>query len=265
LSPDEKSVAVCRTETGTGRDVWIFDVPAGTSRRLTFDPHDECGQTWSADGTRIAFFSDRRGVREIYQKAADGSGEDELLVESRDFPLHVEDWSADGRFLVLNSPRSRTSLDLLIAPLRPSQERMPIPFQASAAVEHHGKFSPNGRWIVYCSSESGRPEIYVRDFTPQGRPGPGKWQISKAGGWVTRWRRDGKEILYATGETILSVAVQGKGPLFEPGAATPIGATLALPREAFDVTRDGQRLLTLVPLKSHEPIRVLVNWLPSER
>ena len=234
--PDEKSVAVCRVESATNRDIWILDVASGASRRLTFDPHDDCGPTWSPDGKRIAFFSDRRGVREIYQKPADGSGDDELLVASKDFPLHIEDWSADGRFLVLNSPRPRTKLDLFLVPLEPPGERKPIPFLATEALEHRGHISPNGRWIVYCSSESQqRPEIYVRDLTPQGQPGPGKWQISNAGGWVTRWRRDGKEILYATnaaGSHIVSVAVKTDGPIFEPGVPTPLGVTVSVPSGA---------------------------------
>jgi Tol biopolymer transport system component len=264
LSPDERSVAVCRAESATNRDIWVLDVASGASRRLTFDPHDDCGPTWSPDGKRIAFFSDRRGVREIYQKSADGSSEDELLVASLDFPLHLEDWSADGRFLVLNSPRPRTRLDLFLVSLEPPGARKPIPFLDTEALEHRGHISPNGRWIVYCSSASDRPEIYVRDLTAQGRPGPGTWQISNAGGWVTRWRRDGKEILYATdapGSRIVSVAVRPTGPTFEPGPPTPLGVTVGVPGDFFDVTRDGQRLLVPVPIKAHEPIRVLVNWL----
>ena len=46
------------------------------------------------------------------------------------------------------------------------------------ATEGAGRFSPDGRWLVYASDESGRPEIYVQPF-----PGPGgKWQISTDGG-----------------------------------------------------------------------------------
>jgi eukaryotic-like serine/threonine-protein kinase len=266
LSPDEKSVAVCRAESPTNRDLWIIDVALGASRRLTFDPHDDCGSAWSPDGKRVAFFSDRRGVREIYVKPADGSGEDELMVASQDFPLHLEDWSADGRFLVLNSPRPRHQNDLFLVPLSPAGERKAIPFLATEANEHKGRISPNGRWIVYSAIESGRPpEVYVRDLTPTGQPGAGRWQISNAGGWTTRWRRDGKEILYASftgGSPIVSVAVNPDAPSFAPGVPTPLGVTVSAPGESFDVTRDGQRLLVPVRLKSHEPIRVLVNWLP---
>ena len=47
-------------------------------------------------------------------------------------------------------------------------------------------FSPDGRFLVYASNESGRNEVYVQSF-----PGPGRtWQISTAGGDEPRWRRD---------------------------------------------------------------------------
>ena len=74
------------TNMNNRRDIWTLDVARGTSRRLTFDPADDCGPAWSPDGSRIAFFSDRRGVREIYRKPANGSGDDELLLASKDEP-----------------------------------------------------------------------------------------------------------------------------------------------------------------------------------
>ena len=65
------------------RDIWIFDLLSGTRTRLTFDPADDLDSVWSPDGTRIAFSSDRLGQRDIYQKLADGSGQEELLLEAR--------------------------------------------------------------------------------------------------------------------------------------------------------------------------------------
>ena len=191
LSPDEKSVAVCRTDPVTNvhnrRDIWILDVARGTSRRLTFDPADDCGPAWSPDGSRIAFFSDRRGVREIYQKAANGSGDDELLLASKDQSATAtsEDWSADGRFLVYNSPD---------AP-RPQQRPLPAAHVSGRGAEadhlsrdrgprahgHDRSQRPVDRLSV--RRVRGRGEIYVSELSPRGRAGPGKWQVSTGGGW----------------------------------------------------------------------------------
>jgi hypothetical protein len=56
--------------------------------------------------------------------------------------------------------------------------------------EDSAQFSPDGRWIVYESNESGRFEVYVQALpTPRG-----KWQVSIGGGTLRRWRPDGKEL-----------------------------------------------------------------------
>ena len=217
LSPDGKSVAICREESATNADIWILDAASGAGRRLTFDPHYDCSPTWSPDGSRIAFRSDRRGVPEIYQKRADGSGDDDLLLASKDYPLIVTDWSADGRFLVYSSPRPRNLNDLFLVPVSLAAERKPIPFLATEALEDSGEIAPNGRWIAYRSSAHGRFEVYVREVSPQGEAGAGTWQISREGGWAPRWRHDGKELFYSTGAGIMAVEVNGDGPSFQGG------------------------------------------------
>src|SRR4029453_664746 len=64
--------------------------------------------------------------------------------------------------------------------------------------------SPDGKWIAYVSDESGRFEIYVRSF-----PGPGeKWPISLEGGNEPVWPRNGRELFYRAGDTMMAVDVQ---------------------------------------------------------
>jgi hypothetical protein len=79
-----------------------------------------------------------------------------------------------------------------------SGDRKPIPLVITPADEAAAVFSPDGKWIAYGSDESGRREIYVRDFAPDRVPstGSGKWQISIAGGDKPRWSHDGKHIYY---------------------------------------------------------------------
>jgi Tol biopolymer transport system component len=267
LSPDDKTVAVCRVESSSNREIWLLDAASGASRRLTFDPHDDCGAIWSPDGVWIAFFSDRRGVRELYRKRADGSGDDELLLASKDFPLNTEDWSADGRFLVYTAPRPGHVHDLFLLPLGPAAEASPIPFLATPAMETAGRLAPSGRWMAYMSNESGVMQVYVREVTPEGRPGPGKWQISHDRGYTPRWRPDGKELFFFERSTPMAVDVKTDGPRFEAGVAKPLGITLGDDvgpfLNHFCVRRDGQHLLFSVPVKHSEPVRVLVNWLPE--
>ena len=102
---------------------------------------------------------------------------------------------------------------------------------------------------------------------PDGHLGPGRWQVSAGGGQEPRWRRDGKELLYVAGSTIMAVAVKPDGTSFE---AAPPQALFDVPMpeqptHRFDVTRDGQRFLVDVRVTAEEPVRVLVNWLQPGR
>ena len=262
LSLDEKRLAVGRVNPGaTTRDLWVFDLVRGASTRLTLDPADDFGPTWSPDGTRIAFSSDRNGVRQIFAKRADGSGDDELLLASKE-AANVEDWSPDGRFLIFN----HNSSNIFLLPLSSSGERRPIPLQATEAVENQGQFAPNGRWIAYCSNESGRSEVYVRGFSPDGLAAGGKSQVSTAGGLEPQWRRDGKEIFYlsGSGSTLVAVDVKIGGVSFEAGSPKPLFEVRLAPlarRNRYVASRDGQRFLTVAPPEGGTvPITVVLNW-----
>jgi Tol biopolymer transport system component len=267
LSPDGRMLAVSRlTATGTGRDIWAYDLVRGTSTRLTFDAADDINPSWSPDGTRIAFTSDRSGIRQIYQTLANGSGEDELLVESKDWWKNVEDWSPDGRFLLFNYYRGGSAADLFLLPLAPGIERKPIPFISTGAVETMGQFSPDGRWIAYHSDESGRGDVYVRGVATDGTHVGGKRQVSTAGGIDPKWRGDGREMFYLSGSTLMAVDVKADGGSFEAGIPKPLFEArlpTAIRRNRYVVTRDGQRFLMATPTEvGAAPIHVLVNWAP---
>jgi hypothetical protein len=76
-----------------------------------------------------------------------------------------------------------------------------------------GGFSPDGRWIVYLSEESGRPEIYVRASSGEER----KWSVSTEGGIFPVRSPAGNEIFYLSGMTLLAVPVGAKGDEFVAG------------------------------------------------
>jgi hypothetical protein len=128
------------------------------------------------------------------------------------------------------------------------------------------RFSPDGRWLAFVSTETGGPEVYV---APLDDPGA-KTRISSAGGVGPRWRRDGKEVFYfALDNTLMAVPI-GLGPdvrrgaprpLFAPGPVFSVTAG-ALLDPGYDVSADGQRFLInrMIEDGSRVPIRVSVNW-----
>ena len=99
-----------------------------------------------------------------------------------------------------------TGNDLWLLPL--SGDRKPFPFVQTPFSDVPGRFSPDGRWVVCESDDSGRAEVYVTPF-----PGPGgKRQVSAAGGARPRWRRDGKEIFYLSPDNkMMAATVNGQG------------------------------------------------------
>jgi Tol biopolymer transport system component len=262
LSPDERWLAVGKMDPQTKtRDLWLYDLVRGTNTRLTFDPGDDLNPVWSPDGKQIAFSAKRKGERDIYLMDANGTREPEIVLQTS-LQKNVEQWSPDGKFLVYNSQPPNTNPDLYVLPL--SGERKPIPFLTSPFTEDMGQISPNGRWIAYRSNESGANEVYVQTFTP-GDPAPRrKWRISTDGGMEPQWRRDGKELFYIRGSTLMAVDIRSDGREFEAGLPKPLFDKILsnVARNRYVISRDGQRFLIVTPPEdqTNSDIHVVGGW-----
>jgi len=268
LSPDGRRIVIDRRNVGS-QDLWLFDLTRSVLTRFTTDPASENMGIWSPDGTRVAFQSNRKGpygAYDLYMKAANGAGIDELLVATPQTKV-VGDWSPDGRFLLYRSLDPKTNYDLWALPM--DGERKPFPVLQTPFAERDGQFSPDGKWIAYQSDESGRFEIYAQPF-----PGPGgKVQISTGGGAQVRWRHDGKEIFYIGADDRLvavPITFKGDGTMLEPGKPVPlfmthIGGSIQTPgKQQYVVSADGQRfLMDSVIEQGIAPITVLLNWHPE--
>jgi Tol biopolymer transport system component len=259
LSPDEKRIAVEQRDPKTRTaDIYVKDLERDTTLRLTFDPSDDVFAVWSPDGSRIAWVSNRGGKHQLYQRLASGGGQEELLLQPDVLRLTIDDWSKDGRFIIYTSTSMETRTDLWILPL--DGDRQPFPFLQTPYLENRAQFSPNGRWVVYESNESGKPEVYVRTFPASDQ----KWSISTKGGRFPRWRPDGKELFYISGDSKMMAVELKPGSTFAPG----------VPKELFDASRmdialsnggpasaNGQRFLFLIEDQSvASTLSVLVNW-----
>jgi len=242
FSPDGSKLAMDISD-GKQRDVWIYEWARDALLRLTFDPTDDVNPIWTPDGRRVAFGSKRGGntFYNLYWQPADGSGDAQLLLESRDSHLIPGSWHPSGRYLAYHRIPQPNNGDLMILPLEGSDSAgwkagAPTVFVKTPAGEQSPTFSPDGRWIAYFSDESGRNEVYVRPF-----PGPGgKWQVSTQGGTYPTWSRTRQELFYATlDQHIMVVPYRVEGSSFQAGK--PIQWT----ETAF--TTGGFRRFTLNP------------------
>jgi len=263
LSPDGLKVAtaVVGDQSGVG-DIWVLDLRRGVKSRLTFGPGPTADPVWSPDGSRIAYSAVRQGFAHVYVRSADGSGNEETLLEAAaaagDYP---RSWSADGRFLAIERlPQGKSQYEIWILPM--FGERKAFPFLQDAFNEDQPAFSPNGKWLAYRSNESGKEEIFVARFPEKS----GKWQVSSGGGSVPQWRADGKELFYVGNDgKLMTVAVEEKNgsPAFSTGQplfTLPLAFAIGVP--SYDMSRDGRRILIpkLMENANPEPITLIVNW-----
>jgi len=262
VSPEGSRVAAVRSDGRTLANLWVLDFARGGQTRLTFTQTrgGDAYAAWSPDGTRIAFSSLRAGHWDLYQRAANGAGEDELLLKS-DNDKYVNDWSRDGRVLMFTELNSRGTRDLWVLPMTGEGERKSLPFLRTDFDQREGRFSPDGRWVAYRSVESGRAEIYVRPFPPP-PGGGGKWMVSQGGANEPRWRRDGRELFYVTTDGQLMVSeVNGAGAAFQ--SSPPKLLFRAVRATPFEVNADGTRFL--FPIiggdTTQYPFTVVLNWM----
>jgi Tol biopolymer transport system component len=259
LSPDEKRLAVSKVSgTPENRDIWTIDLERKTSARLTFNPGVDILPLWSHDGTRILFTSPRTGAIGLYQKNADTSGSEELVL-TLDEASNGMDWSRDGHIAYYTQAQA-TGRDIWILP--PGGGRKPEPYAQSPSNEDHPAFSPDSRWIAYSSDESGREEVYVQSFPANG----GKVLVSRNGGTQPLWRGDGRELFFiAPDGTMTAASIDASHGLqtSEPHALFPTGLTgLAANRHQYAVTADGQRFILNVPAPRSipSPLTVVLDW-----
>ena len=260
ISPDGTKVALQISNAVDSRDssdIWIYDIARNLPTRFTFNPASERAPLWSPDGSTLAFGSTQKGPVDIYKKAANGTGDETLLLESP-FDKYPMSWSKDGRLILYQEIAPRVGADLWVLPLE--GERKAFPFVQSEFNDLAPTFSPDMRWVAYQSDASGRPEIYVAPF-----PGPGgKRQVSSTGGTFPRWRGDGKEIYYlAANNRLMAAEVNGAGTEFEVGASRPMfEARITGPGYFYAVTPDGQRFLVnrAIEQKNTPQMVLVLNW-----
>jgi Tol biopolymer transport system component len=68
------------------------------------------------------------------------------------------------------------------------------------AIEHRAQFSPDGHWLAYFSTDSGRREVLVTDFPAAKVRKP----VSTNGGFAPAWSPDGRELFYVSDASMMA-------------------------------------------------------------
>ncbi len=253
LSPDNRRAAV--TVQGESRDLWTYSLDRGTLSRLTSSSGTEFDPTWSSDGRELYYVVDRPPFQLHRIPLGSPDAGRPIWDETSEVDATGIAVSPDGRWLAFVLSEAETGRNLYSRPLDGSEPARP--FRTSRAEEWYPTFSPDGRWLAYQSGETGRSEIYVEAF-----PGPGeRYQITADGGVQPVWTRASGEIFYRHGDEFRVVATrlsEGRLELDEPRTlfSYPIAPAAAVDARTYDVTADGERVLTVSIPEADRPRRV---------
>jgi serine/threonine-protein kinase len=197
-SPDGKTIAVA---IGSGAsaddDIYLIDLAAMRMRRLTFGMgHGR--PLWSRDGRSITYTKGRSGAVGYASRAADGSGGEVQLAPTANMGF-AEAWLPDGKRMVVTDASASIDIKVLEADHRTFSPLIAKP----GAAEYAPAVSPDDRYIAYTSTESGTDEVFVETFPAGG----GRWQVSTGGGASPVWSRDGGELFFLNGDSVMAVDV----------------------------------------------------------
>jgi len=255
LSPSGRQVAIAIAPPGETRDVWVLDLVRGTRTSITSGGANDFAPMFTPDGRRIIYESERP-VFDLYMRAADASAPaTPLLVSPHDkSPGSI---TPDGSTLLFSHnllPNQLWTLEL-----GDSGTARPLLTSAGGSLANP-RVAPNGRWLAYKSNESGRWEIYV---SPYPDVADSRRQVSADGGDDPRWTRGGRELVYRSGQRMMSVTVDAAtGELGAPTELFRGAYTTSTFGSNYDVTPDGERFLMLRRAPGTEPRQVVVvtNW-----
>ena len=255
LSPDGSRLAIS-VHAALSTDVWLADVTTGTLARFTTQGSINDRPEWSADGTHLLFRSTRDSGSAMWLQPVDGSGAAERLTPGASVWEGV--LSPDGRTILYRETISgKGGYRVMYRAL--AGDREPRVFASAAGNLQMPRFSPDGRWVVYQSDESGQFEIFARPFPS----GAGRYQISLTGGTEPLWSADGQRIYYRKGTQLVTATVTRGAALAVTSRREimldPSAQSQSRTHPKYDVARDGR---VIMPRWVGDGTRlgVVLNW-----
>jgi serine/threonine protein kinase/Tol biopolymer transport system component len=259
LAPD--GVSVIGVSASDRRGLWVQTLATGAVRYLANEDQSYNPRV-SADGAYL-FYARGIPTLNVWRRRLDGNSAEERLTNTQRSQF-IDAVSPDGRTVMFQELSEQGGSDLLTMEIPPDYTagaalKPPIPFVASAAFEQSPRFSPDGKWVVYMSNDSGRFEVFVKSFPAT----DSRVQVSTGGGFNPVFSPDGRTIFYRSLKGTMIAA-----PYEVKGAELKLGAERVLFDASkyeirYEISPDGKRFL-MMPLQATEAaatqIQVVLNF-----
>ena len=272
ISPDGRTVVA--GVRGVITDLWKYELATGAPSRLTFNSVAHHTPVWAPDGGIAFTVPSGTGRSVVLAVPPGGTALDASWLWFGPGAVKLGSWSGGGGTLVGIQSGDLWVFDPLGvdvppvtagAPPRSSspRDRWRTVVTQTVAIEQGAVLSPDGRYVAYSSTQSGRPEIYVQ-------PVPGssdRRKVSAGGGTEPAWSRDGGELFYRSGDALMAVRVQSRSPLSGDSPRVLFRGSYVAGEGGvrnFDVSPDGRRFLMLrdTPAASAHVTTLSITSLP---
>ncbi len=259
-------------------ELWVQDLTRRTSMRIPIQGFAQ-GLMWNPNGQRIVHGAYAKDEFAIVERPASGSGEPVKMFTSaigEQKYVMPSAWSPDGKILaIVPTDMKVNKSDVLMLEQQAGDDGKATwkatPYLNSPDDEHALRFSPDGKWVLFCSVQSGRHELYMQRFTGAGAGvedgKAGRVQVSTNGhDGAAWWSPDGKEIRFVDGDRqVVSVEVKTE-PTLSVSMPKPLYSFKELKTTSFTWGPDG-RLMVILQGESELATRIdlIVNFIDEMR
>jgi dipeptidyl aminopeptidase/acylaminoacyl peptidase len=216
LSKDDARVAVM-AQGSRHDDVWIYDVATGQATQLTFDG-SRGDPAWDPTGSRVAYScgaTSQAGGTCVRDWS--GGGEPTIVAPR----ASMASFAPDGRRLVHVLLDATTRTDVWLTTIGAAAP--PTLLVRTESFEYHPRVSPDGRFLAYATSATGRPDVFVTTF-PEAK---GRWRVSPESGAEPKWNPAGGELFYVDASGRLQAVAIDRGGRMPPAPPAALFAETA--------------------------------------